>query len=99
MGRNGSRGVLIKLMSVSSIVPEKSRRNKKGDEEEEEVERHIFGRFGVTAVIFPHRLMYRCHATVTQYAAGATVTTTRSAFVAFALRLAACSFTRRAVTD
>jgi len=51
-------------MSVSSIVPEKSRRNKKSDEEEEEVERHIFGRFGVTAVIFPHRLMYRCHATV-----------------------------------
>ena len=32
-GRNGSRGVLI--LSVSSIVPEKSRGNKKCDEEEE----------------------------------------------------------------
>ena len=38
-------------MSVSSIVPEKSRGNKKCDEEEEEEddeERHIFGRFGIT---------------------------------------------------
>jgi len=35
-GRNGSRGVLI--MSVSSIVPEKSRGNKKCDEEELEEE-------------------------------------------------------------
>jgi len=40
VGRNGSCGVLI--MSVSAIVPEKSRGNKKCDEEEEE-ERHIFG--------------------------------------------------------
>jgi len=37
-GRNGSNGVLI--MSLSAIVPEKSRGNKKCDEEEEE-ERHI----------------------------------------------------------
>ena len=33
MGRNGSGGVLI--MFVSAIVPEKSRGNKKCDEEEE----------------------------------------------------------------
>jgi len=48
-GRNGSSGALI--MSVSSIVPEKSRGNKKCDEEELEEEqelRHIFGRFGIT---------------------------------------------------
>jgi len=47
-GRSGSRGVLF--MSVPSIVPEKSRRNKKCDEEEEEEKelRHIFGRFGIT---------------------------------------------------
>ena len=48
-GRNGSRGVLI--MSVSSIVPEKSRGNKKCDEEELEEEeqlRHIFGNFGIS---------------------------------------------------
>jgi len=47
-GRNGSRGVLI--MSVSSIVPEKSRGNKKCDEEELEEEqlRHIFGHFGIS---------------------------------------------------
>jgi len=45
-GRRGSRGVLI--MSVSSIVPEKSRGNKKCDEEEEEEVRHIFGRFLIT---------------------------------------------------
>jgi len=38
-GRNGSNGVLI--MSLSAIVPEKSRGNKKCDEEEEEEERHI----------------------------------------------------------
>ena len=49
---NGSSGVLN--MSVSSIVPEKSRGNKKYDEEELEEEeeeeelRHIFGRFGIT---------------------------------------------------
>jgi len=50
-GRNVSSGVLI--MSVSSIVPEKSRGNKKCDgEEEEEEERHIFGRFGI-AVKWP----------------------------------------------
>jgi len=48
-GRNGSRGVLI--MSVSSTVPEKSRGNKKYDEEELEKEelRHIFDRFSITA--------------------------------------------------
>jgi len=48
-GRNGSSGVLI--MSVSSIVTEKSRENKKCDEEELEEEeelRHIFVRFGIT---------------------------------------------------
>jgi len=42
-GRNGSSSVLI--MSVSSIVPEKSRGNKKCDKEEqkeEEEKRHIF---------------------------------------------------------
>ena len=47
-GHNGSSGVLI--MSVFSIVPEKSRGNKKCDEElEEEKEelRHIFDRFGI----------------------------------------------------
>jgi len=48
-GHNGSNGVLI--MSVSSTVPEKSRGNKKCDEEELEEEeelQHIFGRFGIT---------------------------------------------------
>ena len=53
-GRNGSSGVLI--MSLSVIVPEKSRGNKKCDEEEEEKEeeklRHIFGLFGI-AVKWP----------------------------------------------
>jgi len=44
-GSIGSRDVLY--MSVSSIVPEKSRGNKKCDEEEEEEERHIFGLFGI----------------------------------------------------
>jgi len=46
-GRNGSSGVLI--MSLSVIVPEKSRGNKKCDKEEkeEEEERHIFGLFGI----------------------------------------------------
>jgi len=52
--RNGSSGVLI--MSLSVIVPEKSRGNKKCDgeeeEEEEEEKRHIFGLFGI-AVIWP----------------------------------------------
>jgi len=38
-------------MSVSAIVPEKSRGIKKCDEEEEE-ERHIFGHFGI-AVKWP----------------------------------------------
>jgi len=39
VGRKGSDGVLI--MSVSAVVPEKSRGNKKCDEEElEEEERH-----------------------------------------------------------
>jgi len=46
-GRNGSSGVLI--TSVSSIVFEKSRGNKKCDEEDiEEEKRHIFGLFGIT---------------------------------------------------
>ena len=53
-GRNGSSGVLI--MSLSVIVPEKSRGNKKCDkeekEEEEAEERHIFGLFGI-AVKWP----------------------------------------------
>ena len=50
-GRNGSSGVLI--MSLSIIVPEKSRGNKKCDKEEEEEEnRHIFGLFGI-AVKWP----------------------------------------------
>jgi len=53
-GRNGSSGVLI--MSVSSIVPEKSRGNKKCDKEEEEKEeeeeRHFCGLFGI-AVKWP----------------------------------------------
>jgi len=47
-GRNGSSGVLI--MSLSVIVPEKSRGNKKCDKEEEEG--HIFGLFGI-AVKWP----------------------------------------------
>ena len=54
-GRTGSSGVLI--MSLSVIVSEKSRGNKKCDkeeeeEEEEEGERHIFGLFGI-AVKWP----------------------------------------------
>ena len=50
-GRNGPSGVLI--MSLSVIVPEKSRGNKKCDKEEkEEEERHIFGYFGI-AVKWP----------------------------------------------
>jgi len=50
-GRNGSSGVLF--MSLSAIVPEKSRGNKKCDKkEEEEEERHIFGLFGI-AVKWP----------------------------------------------
>jgi len=49
VGRNGSSGVLI--MFVSSIVPEKSRGNKKCDKEEEE-KRHIFGLFDI-AVKWP----------------------------------------------
>jgi len=52
-GRNGSSGVLI--MSLSVVVPEKSRGNKKchkEEEEEEEEERHIFGLFGI-AVKWP----------------------------------------------
>jgi len=48
--RSGSSGVLI--MSLSATVPEKSRGNKKCDEEEEEEERHIFGLFGI-AVKWP----------------------------------------------
>jgi len=50
-GRNGSSGVLI--MPLSVIIPEKSRGNKKCDnEEKEEEERHIFGLFGI-AVKWP----------------------------------------------
>ena len=58
-GRNGSSGVLI--MSLSVIVPEKSRGNKKcnkkeekeeEEEEEEEEERHFLGLFGI-AVKWP----------------------------------------------
>jgi len=45
VGRNGSRGVLI--ISLSAIVCEKSRGNKKCDEEEGEEERHIIG-LGIT---------------------------------------------------
>ena len=48
MSQNGSVAVLI--MSVSAIVPEKSRGNKKCDEEEEkeeEEEGHVFGFFGI----------------------------------------------------
>jgi len=41
------------MMSLSVIVPEKSRGNKKcNKEEEEEEERHIFGLFGI-AVKWP----------------------------------------------
>ena len=43
MGRNGSGGVLV--ISVSAIVPGKSRGKKKCDEEEEEG--HIFVFFGI----------------------------------------------------
>ena len=47
VGRNGSRGVLI--ISLSAIVCEKSRGNKKCDEEEGEDEgRHIIGLIGIT---------------------------------------------------
>jgi len=42
VGRIGSSGVLI--MFVSAVVPEKSRGNKKCDEEEE---RQNFGLFGI----------------------------------------------------
>jgi len=49
-GRNGSSGVLI--MSVSVIVPEKARGNKKCDKEEEKEERHFLGLFGI-AVKWP----------------------------------------------
>ena len=57
-GHNGSSGVLI--MSLSVIVPEKSRGNKKCDkeeeekeeEEEEEEERHFLGLLGI-AVKWP----------------------------------------------
>jgi len=48
-GRNGSSGVLI--MSLSLIVPEKSRGNKKCDKEEEE-EGHFLGLLGI-AVKWP----------------------------------------------
>ena len=44
-GHSGSRGVLI--MSISSIVPEKSREKNEEEKEEEEL-RHIFGRFCIT---------------------------------------------------
>jgi len=45
-GLNGSSGVLI--ISLSVIVSEKSRGNKKCDKEEEEEEGHIFALFGIT---------------------------------------------------
>ena len=48
MDRSGSSGLLI--MSVSAVFPEKSRGNKKCDEEEEEegeAERQNFGLFGI----------------------------------------------------
>jgi len=45
VGRNGSRGVLV--MSVSAIVPDKSRGNKKCDDEEEKAEQQNFGLFGI----------------------------------------------------
>jgi len=54
-GRNGSGRVLI--MSVSSIVPDKSRENKKCDEEEEQEKRHIFGLFGITVKWTSHGCM------------------------------------------
>jgi len=47
-GHDGSSGVLI--MSLSAIVPEKSRGNNKCDKEEEE--EHIFWPFGI-AVKWP----------------------------------------------
>ena len=54
--RNGSSGVLIRPMSLSVIVPEKSRGNKKCDKEEEkeeeEEEGHFWGLFGI-AVKWP----------------------------------------------
>jgi len=54
--RNGSSGVLT--MSVSAIVPGKSRGNKRCDkEEEEEEERHIFGLFGIAGKWPPHGCM------------------------------------------
>jgi len=40
VGRDGSTGALT--VSVSAAVPEKSRGNKKSDEEKEEAERHFF---------------------------------------------------------
>ena len=46
-----SSGVLI--MSLSVIVPEKLRENKKCDKEEEEKERHIFWPFFGIAVKWP----------------------------------------------
>jgi len=42
---NGSSSVLI--MSLSAIIPEKSRRIKKCDKEEEAEERQNFGLFGI----------------------------------------------------
>jgi len=60
VGRNGSGGVLI--MSVSAIVPEKSRGNKKCDEEEEEEEvRHIFGLFGIAVTWLCATLLISVH--------------------------------------
>jgi len=53
VSQNGSVAVLI--MSVSAIVPEKSRGHKKCDKEEEkeeEEEGHVFGFFGI-AVKWP----------------------------------------------
>jgi len=49
-GHDGSSDVLI--MSLSAIVPEKSRENNKCDKEEEEEEEHFFWPFGI-AVKWP----------------------------------------------
>jgi len=59
LGRNGSGGVLI--MSLSAIVPEKSRGNKKCDEEEEEEVRHIFGLFGIAMTWLCATLLISVH--------------------------------------
>ena len=61
-GRNGSSGVLI--MSLSVIVPEKLRGNKKCDKEEEkeeeEEEGHFLGLFGI-GVKWPRHGCMQCN--------------------------------------